>query len=414
MQSSTSKTYDGTTNLLDMVIALEELELNDEVVVNANGVYEAKDVGTTDYTISGFILSGKDAENYFIAAGAAAQISGTDGEITKRTLTVTPDLNQRKDLEQADPELTYTFTGAVSGEVPRFSGSLARVSGETEGVYPIEIGTLAIVDNVLFFKDNYNLDVIAGVNFIIGKKAIDGSQISIDLIPDQTYSGRAMEPSVIIKDNTMVLEEDKDYSLSYADHTNVGTATITVNGIGNYRESTTTTFTITAKTLTVSGLTGEDKEYDGTTIATTSGLATLEGVFDTDEVELIGEPVYSFETAATGEAIKITTTGFDITGKDAGNYSLLQPILSADIKGITQRKEEFNVKLYPNPAQELLRIESENAETGKVTIYTNSGNKVLEGYGTKLYVTKLPSGTYLARIESSEGALLKVIKFIKK
>ena len=67
-------------------------------------------------------------------------------------------------------------------------------------------------------------------------------------IPDQTYTGSAITPAIDIE-TTLTL--DTDYTIEYSDNTNVGTATVTVTGIGNYGGTIERTFTINPKTVPV-------------------------------------------------------------------------------------------------------------------------------------------------------------------
>lgn len=67
----------------------------------------------------------------------------------------------------------------------------------------------------------------------------------ITKIASQVYTGNKIEPKVKITG----LKEGKDYTVSYKNNKNVGTATVTITGKGNYTGKTTTTFTITAKKL---------------------------------------------------------------------------------------------------------------------------------------------------------------------
>ncbi|MEW6236326.1 MAG: leucine-rich repeat protein [Candidatus Omnitrophota bacterium] len=83
--------------------------------------------------------------------------------------------------------------------------------------------------------------------------------------------------------------------------------------------------------LTVAGLTGANKEYDGTTAATASGTASLSGVDGADDVTLAGTPVFMFASAEIGDGIGITTTGYSLSGAAASNYALTQPSLTANI-----------------------------------------------------------------------------------
>ena len=89
----------------------------------------------------------------------------------------------------------------------------------------------------------------------------------------------------------------------------------------------TTTASITAVTLTASGITAGDKVYDGSTTATldTTG-ATLAGVVGSDDVSLdTSEAVGTFDDKNVGTGKTVTVTGLALGGADAGNY-----ILSSD------------------------------------------------------------------------------------
>lgn len=60
-----------------------------------------------------------------------------------------------------------------------------------------------------------------------------------------TYDGKAKTPSVTVTLDGKTLVRNTDYTVSYANHTKVGTATVTVTGKGNYIGCKTASFTIT-------------------------------------------------------------------------------------------------------------------------------------------------------------------------
>lgn len=91
---------------------------------------------------------------------------------------------------------------------------------------------------------------------------------------------------------------------------------------------------INTKELTISGLTANNKLFDGTTAATLSGTPALVGVINDDlsNVILSGSYVANFTSPNVGVNIPVIVSGYMITGSAANNYSLLQPSgLSADI-----------------------------------------------------------------------------------
>ena len=85
--------------------------------------------------------------------------------------------------------------------------------------------------------------------------------------PESTiYTGSAIEVKPVITatfDGVDVeLVEGEDYTLSYSNNTNVGTATVIATGIGNYTGTLTETWRITGANLTVIA-NDQSYEYDG-------------------------------------------------------------------------------------------------------------------------------------------------------
>ncbi len=81
---------------------------------------------------------------------------------------------------------------------------------------------------------------------------------------------------------------------------------------------------ITARSVAISGMSGTNRVYDGTTIGTlggTSSLNTLSG----DDVQLEGTAIVNFDTQDVGNNKLLSVQGFLLGGADAGNYSVTQP-----------------------------------------------------------------------------------------
>src|SRR5208282_3499877 len=97
---------------------------------------------------------------------------------------------------------------------------------------------------------------------------------------------------------------------------------------------------ITSKGVTIaSGISANNKVYDGTTVATiTSNNVVLSGVVGGDTVNVrTNGYTASFASAGVGTAIPVNVGGLTLTGGSATNYTLTQPVLSANItsKGVT-------------------------------------------------------------------------------
>ena len=180
------------------------------------------------------------------------------------------------------------------------------------------------------------LDVTTAELISLTISGISGGDKAYDSTTDATASGTPTLVGVE-SDDIVSLGGSPVYTFASA---NVGTGiTITTTGYtisgtdsGNYTlTQPTLSGDITAKELTITGISGGDKAYDSTTDATASGTPTLVGVESDDVVSLGGSPVYTFASANVGTGITINTSGYTISGTDSGNYTLTQPTLSGDI-----------------------------------------------------------------------------------
>ena len=122
-------------------------------------------------------------------------------------------------------------------------------------------------------------------------------------IPDQTYTGSAIEPTVVVTNGETTLTLDTDYTIEYSDNTNAGTATVTIKGKGNYSGTVEKTFTIVPKPVTVTA-DNKTKEYgdDDPTLT-----ATVEGLIGEDAIAYSlsrneGEAVGTYDITPTGDA----------------------------------------------------------------------------------------------------------------
>ena len=127
---------------------------------------------------------------------------------------------------------------------------------------------------------------------------------------------------------------------------------------------------ITAAPLSVSGLSAANKTYDGTTIATVSGTATFTGLIASDNGKVGYSTTGTFASANAGNNIGVTVT---LTGTAAGNYTLTQPGLLANIAQATLSITANNVsKTYGSTL---------TGASGS-TAFTSSGLKGSESIGS--------------------------------
>lgn len=94
------------------------------------------------------------------------------------------------------------------------------------------------------------------------------SKMTVSKIPDQRYTGSAITPAVTVKNGKTTLTDGTDYTVSYQNNTEVGTATILITGKGSYSGEKKVTFKIKGISLSKATVTGIPKSvtYTGSTI----------------------------------------------------------------------------------------------------------------------------------------------------
>ncbi|MEG2596782.1 MAG: hypothetical protein RR989_09910, partial [Ruthenibacterium sp.] len=105
-------------------------------------------------------------------------------------------------------------------------------------------------------------------------KALTADMIAA--IANQTYTGTAIKPTLTVTDSTPNIIVAADYTVSYKDNTNVGTATATVTATagGNYSGTASKTFNIGKADSDVT-LTGGTFTYgDAITLTATAQIRT--------------------------------------------------------------------------------------------------------------------------------------------
>ena len=88
----------------------------------------------------------------------------------------------------------------------------------------------------------------------------DASVYGLD---DQGYTGSAVKPDITVKVNGRTLVRGTDYTLKFDHNVNIGTAHVTIKGIGNYRDSIKRSFVIRRQRLDNAKISVDDQVYTG-------------------------------------------------------------------------------------------------------------------------------------------------------
>ena len=249
-------------------------------------------------------------------------------------------------INKANQTITFAApTGVTYGDAPFNAGATASsglavgYSSSTPGVCTIDSlsnevrivsAGICTVTASQTGNNNYNPAADVTRNITINAKELTGSFTAADKVYDGNASATIATRSV----SGAVTGDDVGLTggtATFADK-NVGTAkTVTATGFtlsgakaSNYTLKAgpwTTTATVTAKPLTGS-FTAADKVYDGTTDATIAA-SNLDGKIAGDVVTLAGGTAsFADKNVGTGKTVSIDRA--DLSGADAGNYTLAQ------------------------------------------------------------------------------------------
>ena len=335
-----SRPYDGTMSAsLSGTAALSGVFSGDTVILNgvASGAFADPSAGLAKpVSVSGLSIGGTDAGNYLLAPLTLS------ADITPASLTVTGLAAQSK-VYDATTTATVTGTPALVGVV---SGDDVSLTGTAAGAFatrtvgtgkPVSTGGLSIVGtsvgNYLLVQPILSADISAAPLTVTGLAA---ENRIYDATTAATVTGTAALSGVFSGDTVNL---DGTATGAFADKTVGVGKSVSVSGLsisgpdaGNYAlAQPTLSADISAAALTVTGLSAQSKVYDSTMAAAITGAPALAGVFSGDTVNLAGTASGSFADPNVGTAKPVSVSGLSITGPDAGNYALAQPVLSADI-----------------------------------------------------------------------------------
>ena len=256
----TSYTYDGSAKTPAVTVNLDgkTLVLNTDYSVSYNNNIE---VGTADVSISGMgNYSGSVTTNFTI----------TKADISEAAVT----------LEKS----SYTYDGSAKTPAVTVSLNGKTLLLNTDYSVSYNNNTAAGTANVsISGMGNYSGSVTT--NFTITKADISEAAVTLEET-SFTYDGSAKTPAVTVTLDGKTLLLNTDYSVSYNNNIEVGTADVSISGMGNYSGSVTTNFTITKADISEAAVTLEKSSYtyDGSakTPAVTVSLNGKTLVLNTD------------------------------------------------------------------------------------------------------------------------------------
>lgn len=145
-------------------------------------------------------------------------------------------------------------------------------------------------------------------SFTIMAARLEGYKLSISQ-SELIYNGKAQKPDVTVSNKKGTLVSGKDYTVIYSENTNVGTAVVSVRGIGNYAGALSGTFKIV-----------EDTPAEVTGMKAAGNTASTVGLSWNKVDRAEGYAIYLYnKTAKKWQLYKLTTaTKLTVTGLNDG------------------------------------------------------------------------------------------------
>ena len=139
------------------------------------------------------------------------------------------------------PQNTTDRIEWISGDTSIATVECAGViRGVSQGTVAIQVKSSSGVSTTCVIEVSDRVET--SVDKVV-KKNISLATISV---ANQYYTGKAVKPALTVKYNDITtLQNGYDYTVTYSNNVNVGTAKITIKGIGNYTGTVTKTFKIT-------------------------------------------------------------------------------------------------------------------------------------------------------------------------
>lgn len=258
------------------------------------------------------------------------------------------------DLAYTGNELTQTVTVTVNGKTLTVGTdyTVSDLTGTEPGSYPVTVAGTG----------NYTGTVTK--SFEIAKADISSAEITYDAGP-YGYTGKEWKPEVAVSFNVAALTADTDYTVSYENNINAGTAKIIITGIGDhFTGSTEKTFTINSAEISgctfapIADVTYNTKAHTPEVTVAISGR-TLEA--DKDYT-------VSYASNITAGTATVTVTGKgNFTGTASKTFTINKAGLTLNPCTISELCTETDLKTRTLPSDFFLAGETETGFSIKLT-----------------------------------------------
>ena len=425
---------------------------NDEVTITVTSAENGK-VG--DVTAKGYMTTG------------GMRAATADIGFLNITLTEVPNSRQTVDENKEQVEFTFTMPAAnvevtVLENIPMSSCTVTFPAGditydrtEKKPVPTVKYGDNTLTagtDYTVAYSDNTNAGTATvtitakeghekytgstTATFTISPKSIDAATVTLRQGSSNvntntyTYDGNAKEPTAIVRDGSKTLTAGTDYTISYTNNTDAGTATATIVGQGNYTGGPSKDFTINKAASQLNFTTRNfTKQYTDDNFTQTVNVVKGEGTVSyrstntsvatvnatTGEVDILGTGttyIYASITAGTNYNARNNGAYYYITvnGQSLSSATFGLSTTSFEYDGTYKEPTIYNAQLGTTTLTEgvdyyVSYSDNVNAGTAYAYIFAQTGSKY-HGYAYMPF-TITPKTTVNDNVEVKDGGVNK-------
>ena len=285
-----------------------------DVPVNAGSYTVTASIANTNYTLTGY------TEASFVIAKAVAEAPQILGKVYNGR-------SQSADVAESPLYTVKTNNG-----------------GTSVGTYPVEL-ELTDSNN---YKWEATDDAVLSLTFTISKTG--NKWVTVPQISGWTYGGIAATPNAAAQYGdytvTYAVKDSDTFTADVPTKAGNYTARFTVTDTADYAGLTETVdFVIVPKAVTVSGITANNKAYDGTTNAALDcSSAKFDGILENDKLTVTAKGV--FEKADAGKW-NVAISDLTLGGNSAANYVLAESGNQTETTATITAKQ-ITVSITPN------------------------------------------------------------------
>ena len=359
-------------------------------------------------------VEGENAGDYAISQGTLTAGGNYELIFTSANFAITPKPIVASGLSANSKIYDGTATAAVAGT--------ATISGAIDG------DDVTVVCTASFANKNVGTD--KAVSFNCSPSGANGGNYTLSAQPASVTADITAKPITVTAtagqskaygtldhefaysvEPTLASGDNFGGELSCAEGESVGSYAInqgTLTAGSNYSITfESANFAITAKPVTITGVSAASKEYDGRTAATVTGTAMVRGKVGSDDVTAVCTASFADSNAGIGKPV---TFNCSLGGTDAGNYVLSEQPASVTANIISQSSPILSHKTAKGnrlltPTQNGITLTANTTAT--ITVYNLSGKLISQqNYNAgshSISLGHLPKGMYIVKAAFGGG-----------